>query len=812
MDKNQMLAGKIAAVFIVLVCVLLSGSLLLVGGLVAVAILYALFYVCKYGWDWWRMRPTEVAQQERFLLFLVSLMLLFLATGTAWYMLAFYAESGYKGESGQLLFHFTNVEYLFRALAGSFQLFTGSIDSNVLDTIHDKPVVKGLISVQAALSFTCTVAVLFSLVYARLEAYFKLHRKTRIDESHNHLYVFFGMNEPSRLLAKDIWKREGEQAVIVFVETTRMSDDDESGWSNIIGMFTHRRQTFTHVDKAHARVTFTETRLCDVEMDLSKPTDVLGAINLRKLKELIGKLSALKDRRLHIFLLSENEDENIRAMSVLAMDQTILAFKKDEQEKDVVRRLYCHARRNGINRVVEDIAVKRSLDVRIIDSSYLSIELLKSGEDGRDHPVQLVELDPKNPTTVRSEFNALVVGFDEAGQDAVRFLYEFGAFVDAKATPEHELRSPFHCVVTDKRMAELQGAFALSAPAALAQRNVGGSKLIELHQCDCNGSDFYDHILTTDFSSKVNYVVITVGDDDLGMMLAIRILNHIRRVREDLSRLRIYVRNYRSDKEAYMQKIANYYNEGYCRDCAEEAYKTKEIIIPFGQMEKLYTYDLIIYEELTEKGKRFQRSYSEIKGDNELWDDRRKVLTGAGRKETVNDVKVVVDVPEKERVVSLNDIRSLRRKERQDLCNALHADTKLNLLRRSLPEEFDWKKFFDSYFEVDNKPKRKGEYDKIDYTGITDANVKAAILNLARLEHLRWNASHEMLGYVKGGKDVHGCNERTREHNCLRPWQELDEEGKIVSRLERWPADYKLFDFIVVDNTLLMNKDKLIGS
>ena len=285
-------------------------------------------------------------------------------------------------------------------------------------------------------------------------------------------------------------------------------------------------------------------------------------------------------------------------------------------------------------------------------------------------------------------------------------------------------------------------------------------------------------------------------------------MNHIRRDREDLSRLRIFVRSYRQERESYMQKIANYYNEGYNKDCEDSgnsAYQTNAIIIPFGQSEKIYSYDMIIRDELTQQGKMFQKHYCEMKGENEFWDLRRELLTGAKKKVRNDDgKKVIVDVPVGERKVSLNDMRSLRRKESQDLSNALHLGTKMLLLTESLGTDYKATTFLKNYFGEDGKPKCEGSYDKIRYPYLS-TRENQAILNLARLEHLRWNASHEMLGYTISDTDVHSCNERTRQHNCLRPWEELDDEGRTVSQLEGWKADYKSFDFGVVDVTIWLH-------
>ena len=779
MKHNGKYVAIIVAIAIIACVVLYNNDVRFAVAIVAVGVAYGLRLVWKYGRIYWEKRHSQVAHRERFILLLVSLMVLFLFTGTALFLWAFSCEKNHTGDTQHL---FINAEYLLRSLVCSFQLFTGNIDSNVLDEISDHEYIKGLISVQAILSFLCTIAVILSLAFAKVMAYYKLHRQTSIDNSHNHLYVFFGMNEPSRILAKSIHDND-DKHIIVFVENNIIGKEGQDGWDSIIGMFTHKRQTFAEAENLGARVTFTDTRLCDIDKGKLEDADILTEINLRRLRWLMTDLTKCdSDSQLHVFFLSDNEDENIRALATLATDTTINTIKTN----NVLQRFYCHARQNGLNRIVEDIAVKRGLEVRIIDSSHLAVELLKANENY--HPVNLVDVSKDNPTTVSSEFNSLIVGFDEVGQDAMKFLYEFGAFVDYSSNPENEHRSVFHCIATDKRMDELEGFFSAFAPAAFEKKNRDNTKLLELKKCDCKSGSFFKDVLTKELCEKLNYVVIAVGDDELGMTLAIRILNYIRREREDLRRLRIFVRSYHSDKETLLQKIANHYNEGYNKDSKEE-YQIEAIIIPFGQMNKIYSYSMIVDEELTAKGREFQKCYARLKGESLLWDMRRAKELNKG---------------------SLNSLRSLRRKESQDLANALHADTKIHLLKSALGDGYDWKAFFIRYFDDDNMPQVEGQYNKIDYKYLADTEKKA-ILNLARLEHIRWNASHEMLGYTQAPADLHSCNERTRQHNCLRPWHDLDKESIIVTEKEGWKCDYKAYDFGVVDITLLLNKEKLLA-
>ncbi|MCR4921229.1 MAG: hypothetical protein K5945_05915 [Bacteroidaceae bacterium] len=795
-----------------LVGLVLSRQIVFSWLIVSFAGLYSLCLICRQMQNWWQGRASLVARRERLLRLLASLMAFFLTTGTALFLCAFQFEGTDSRSSVGEVFTFVNAEYLFRSIVCSLDLFMLDIDSNVLDGISDHCYLKGLISIQAVFSFSCTVALLISLVIARVRAWQKLHWRTKVDNAHNHLYIFFGMNEASRLLAKSIRKTEGARALIVMVEKSPVNDNDRGGWDSIVEMFTHREQSFLDAEELDASITFTETRLCDVDKDKLTNSDILGALNLITLRKLIQSLSAgVDDATLRIFFLDENEDENIRAVSTLAQDATINAGIGK-----ITQQFYCHARRNGLNRVVEDVAVKRGLDVRIVDSAHLAVELLK--EDDRNHPVCVLETDPDNPTTVKSAFHSLIVGFDEAGQDAFNFLYEFGAFVYSSASPTNERRSPFHCTIVDRNMELLEGYFHAFAPA-VAEKGASDNVFIQMKQCDCRSEMFYS-LLDEDFRKHINYVVIAVGNDEVGMTCAIRLFNLVRQSRPDLSRLRIYVRSYEPDKQDYMQKIAAHYNEGYNNDfrnqlssVEREYYVPQDIIIPFGQMEQIYTYDMVVGERFVKEGKVFMEGYAKLKHETEMWDDRRQLLLGY--KEKAKDEhgnKYIRDIPVEARRVSLDNIRSLRRKEIQDMANALHAGTKLQLLRMAFGADYDWAGFLGRYFEADGKtPRCEGKYNGIVYPRLTPRE-RDAVLNLARLEHLRWNASHELLGYVKAAADAHRCDERQRTHNCLRPWQELEAESIAVTKSEGWDADYQSYDFGVVDITLILHKGRLLSS
>lgn len=57
----------------------------------------------------------------------------------------------------------------------------------------------------------------------------------------------------------------------------------------------------------------------------------------------------------------------------------------------------------------------------------------------------------------------------------------------------------------------------------------------------------------------------------------------------------------------------------------------------------------------------------------------------------------------------------------------------------------------------------------------------AKLTNTSICEHLRWNASHMMIGYVTMTDEVSKqtigtCNLRKKQHNCIVDWEELDKQ------------------------------------
>lgn len=732
------------------------------------------------------IRPARRLYAKAFSLkLLATLMGFFLVSGTLQYLFVFYTieQDSVLTEAISHRVFFSNAEYLLRSLICSLDLFMLDVDSNILDRLDGHAALKGLLTVQAVFSFACTIAMLVGLVYSRLHAYYSLNYATKINDTKNHLYLFFGNNEPTELLIRDIVKND-PKALAIIIDEANIKDDDNDEWDGIVGLIAHKRKVFHTADKIGAYVAIASQQLVDIDDDITsrEDFDAFGYLGLPKIKKFIHALTRTSNPHLHIFFMEDDEELNIRNIIALAKDSTIMAIARNN---NLYHRIYCHARYNGPNRVVQDVALKKHLNVKIVDSSHIAIELLKLDPDC--HPVNVVKTSLDNPTTVETPLKTLIVGFGEVGRDAFRFLYEFGAFVNS--TNESE-RSPFECVIVDKNLNDIKGTFISSMPGIFKYNKATGQFMdgcVRFENINYCSPEFYSSvILKNDFLKTVNYIIISIGNNDESISLASRIFNLARRERDNLANLRIFVRCTDNNKIEGIQKIADHYNYGY-----GNGEKNIPVIRIFGQPERTYTYDLVVSDRLIEEGKQFHEQYRVLSGEGNSWDSRHKQLSGR--------------FPS-----SIEQLRKLRRQESQDNANALHAGTKMILLRQAISQlwkdgNIDWHSFCLRYFNTDGSANVTGSRTNIRYPALTDKENEI-ILHLAQLEHLRWNAAHELLGYEfhEGGTY---CDERTMRHNCLCPWNLLDKQSDLQ---KGWICDYKKYDFCVVDTTIALNKDNLL--
>lgn len=467
-------------------------------------------------------------------------------------------------------------------------------------------------------------------------------------------FVFWGINNASLIMAENILaesKKDSDKVGtfrIIFVRTQDDSNRDSEGFNpaNIFDKIKMRRQEFTRLRALNCMVVSGSQRLS--MLNIKENTDVLRKeLGLYSLRRIIKRKSITT----HIFMIGNDADANLAAALNLTLDKTI----KDKKNRVHV---YCHSRKSAKTRSLEYYGLthrEENTEVHIIDTSHLSASQLKMNV--KCHPVQHVSIN--KDATVDTPFNSMIVGFGETGLEALRFLYEYGAFVGSD-----KKKSPFHCSVFDSHMEVRKGLFEAQTP------------FVEI----CNEINFYNHAINTpeywgiikrNLIEDLNYIIVCPGNDQLALETASNLCSLAikSRTEESPRKLTICIRSYDIENSARLQD--------FCKDINEK-YKVYGIeVTPFGIAEDLFTYDLIISDLLLQKAKKYNFNYSDdsnkkAKGEEQIWKE------SLGYKDS--------------NAYCIDEIEEIERKREQNFCNALHGDTKLFILdectkRRDIPAE-----------------------------------------------------------------------------------------------------------------------------
>lgn len=644
------------------------------------------------------------------------------------------------------------------------------------------------------------ISTLFLLKYFGfniLSRYRMWRASSRFAKTVSETFVFWGFNENTVHLIESIKEKykDSTDFRIIIVRTNKdnkESPEERTGFSRIFDFLAMPTSELEHLQALECLTVSTYSNLSNLA-NVNSEKDIFGEIlNLKTLKKILTKHTS---RAIHLLFLSDDEKENLHDVSALVHDSSIRKFLKEDTRKNTnataddensstnecsldnnpLKRqviFYCLARYNSIHRVIEDQYASDQIKVKVVDSSHINVELLKFNRELL--PVNFVDVE--KDATVSSAFNALVVGFSEVGMDSVKFLYEFGAFVKTGSDDFHVSRSDFHLDVVDKNMSDLAGPFIAGAPAikvSMPFLKVEDDKqsLITLHQMDCRSVQFYQK-LSDDWIRKLNYVVIATEDDELNISLAVRIFKIATRYRDNLEKFCILVRCH-NDDDGRIRGIVEHYNRIWAayENAPEEKGKrihqdkilrnqiVKGPIHVFGLDRATFTYANIIADELENKTRKYAGKYAETVSPGKkfkvsAWDDQ------------------FIDCMQLEKEwrdysPTYFGIMNLRRTQSQDIANSHHELTKRVLADKALSlcklEDFVFSRLTRQANTLNYIWPRKMER-------IEEINRIAIVI--AQTEHLRWNASHEILGYIGASSK----DEVRLEHDCLKDWNELRED------------------------------------
>jgi len=690
------------------------------------------------------------------------------------------------------------------AVLYAFKIFLFDSDvSEIHDAFHESWVYSfnfALVHFLAAFISTVFLIKLFGFtIMQRVKMYYLA---SRFGKQVSETYVFWGFNEATDHLIESIRKqyKDSSDYRVIIIRTNKDKNDlseNSSGIARIFDFLSLPSSELSRLQNLGSLTDGTHTNLSTINTK-DENVDIIGTV--LKMKSLKKILSRKTTNKIHMLFLSDNEKDNLHDVSIFRNDTTIKEFVgQDDVNNQRQVLFYCHARYNSVHRVIEDRYAADGIIVKVVDSSHINVEMLKHNKDVL--PANFVDV--QDDATVSSAFNALVVGFSEVGQDSVRFLYESGAFVKSGSNDRHVARSDFHLHVVDKNMADLAGIFVANAPAIkLSMPFIKGLEnpdaLITLHEMDCRSVEFY--LQLEKWIKDLNYIVVATDNDELNISLGVRIFKIATRYRKDLDKFCILVRVH-NDDDGQIRKIAEHYNRLWAAQIAAGSYTAfhqkmverdalvKTPIYLFGLDKETYTYENVLADTLEKKAIEFKEVY-EASSNPTRHKYAIKELETAWYRDYVD--KMQLDGEYSPYCPTYGALMRLRRTQGQDFANCFHSETKRLLSEKALAQLgiplFSWEKL-----------SRKA--DTVFYTLESGETINPCIIRilnvLAQTEHLRWNASHEILGYRYVGEPK-DKDEVRLHHGCITDWENLDEKTQS-------------HDYNVVDVTLnIINPERPI--
>lgn len=681
---------------------------------------------------------------------------------------------------------------LLYAATSSLDLFFFNINGNIIDNIDlsnfATAILTGLISLSAVLASATLGSLILGMFLTKIVNNLKAKRIVITSENNNHLYIFFDQNETSVILSQSI-QRNDPKALVIMIHENFIKEEDEDGWKNILNIFTAKNKMNYEYDVdqhlIHMQTSINiEDAVNQQNNDCSTSVwEYLGLDILNRYIDEMGDVSKTindndnKDKcqcEINLFYLSKDRDLNVLHTKLMAE-----ALKKDLRLNNVAKSIFCVTRQDSVTSIIEDrhVSADSHLKIKILDDSRLSIkELIRNY---LYHPIQFVEIDTKdNPGSVKSKFNSLIIGFGETGRDAFRFLYEFGAFLDYEPFVEDNkdisARSPFECHIIDPEIEKVKAPFIANSPSIFKKPIMGDKNNIKFYKFDHTTTDFYN--LLDLISKDLNYVVIATGDDETNITIALRVLEYVRKKRETdiLTNFKIFVRTYEKNSISHIENIVNYTKELFKEDDHVNDY-----IVLFGKKENIYSYDLVIDDPETKEASMYHNKYEELANNIKHKDNEDTEWIILCKKLDYEYYKANTKLHKQEKhPEALFNVKRMIDESRK---NSMHSATKLHILTYVMGENSGNAKEEDIINRIDcNLKDIKGElkdrFEFIQHHALSkNATIdQKLIYNLCKLEHIRWNASNQLRGFVYGKRK----NNISKTHDCLTVWENLDEGSK----------------------------------
>lgn len=547
-------------------------------------------------------------------------------------------------------------------------------------------------------------------------------------------YVFWGLNERSYMLAKDLYSNRTSRERIVFVDFPDGTDNGNKsqGFSGLIGLLSFKMKVIQQLKDIDYLMYRSYARLSEIS---EKAEDIFDDLDLMSIKQILKN----SDKSKH-FIFTDNESSNLRA--------AINLLKYGEFKKDPI--VYCAVRKTRFTTLFKEHYKEKLV---IVDDSRIAVTALCKREVEHSTPIDYVTIDTEK-AAVTSVFNAMIVGFGTTGQDALRFLYEFSALPD-----ENGNKQKVRIDVIDTKMDTLEGDFRQEVPAIeyikVNEKPIEYDKMhsdiisreVVMRKMDVGADKFYE--LLEELADTLNYVVIATGDDERNLSIASYIIEFMVQNRNiDKDRFRVFVRlynennriKYEAAKEMF-RKMCDDYNENGTNKNEPRFFNTPFVF--FGNPKSLYTKSIIVGNSLVEDAKIYYEEYRNTMKEGPTWEERHNAANDA------------------------YSYRKLYRQEGQDMANSMHRYTKERLL---------------GIYGSNNKTECYDEWTDVitesDNDSAEQKRWRHCLIQASKCEHLRWNAAHLMMGYVpmtdeKKNRIGSTADEQRKEHSNLKHWEKL---------------------------------------
>ncbi len=628
-----------------------------------------------------------------------------------------------------------------RAIIASFKMFVVTNELARVDgDLQKDAIYMSAFSLVHFMAAFITFLFIFKMIGYKMKSSLKLICHKWFYSRNRIVHLFWGVNEASILLAEDIRKNHLTETII-FIDIDDDCEDNtqkKATLSNITNSITIKNSEIARLDAIDALVDHCYNGPAALKGECEM--DIFGSLQLRRVGAIVQK-----SKKSYFYFLSNDEAQNITGALNLQKDKGLRAMGCN---KPII---YVHARRDANNDIFDhDSSYDREsgrMKIKIVDSAYLSILTLK--QDESTLPVNCVKID-RATGLVDSHFNALIVGFGGTGQEAFKFLYEFSAFVNSKLS-----KSPFKCYAIDEQMDKIAGLVREKMPA------IGEDELL-LIQATIDSEKFWATV--SDIIKDLNYVIIALNNDAIGLSLAVNLFNYaVKKRRTNQQAMKILVRCYDNSNEMRMTEVAENLNKSIGNNRVE--------IRLFGEQKTLYRCDTILSDATLRNAMEFNRMYEKTGlSAKEQW---QKSFGG-------NEITRLMTQKKMSHYHAINDIN---RRILQNISNSQHCCTKMILMNFEDTKLSDRLELYYKY--VNSRIYGTTKYE----CGTDDEQI---LLNLARVEHERWVASHKLMGYIYSPE-----NDCVRmHHKCICQWENLDETTQS-------------YDCNVVDTTIILAYNRL---